>query len=113
MAFETFDWCPRTSAQGATTYRKLTAQFGDGYAQEVRDGINAEMQRWSLQFVGKIDYVTAIKAFLDRHGGWKPFIWTPPFSSVALYFKGVEVSVSSSGADVWTLSVTFQQSARP
>ena len=109
---ETFTWSPRVGAQGSTTYRTLKAQFGDGYAQEVADGINNEVQVWPLQFVGKEAYVQPILGFIRRHKGASSFLWTPPLGAPGFYKAGA-LELLALGAGNFQVSVTFQQVFRP
>jgi phage-related protein len=84
---ETFTWKPSTATRGSMTPRKLKAQFGDGYAQEAPDGINAKMRPWQLTF-SAIHATTPtgssganlkdIDDFLDRHDGTAKFLWVQP-----------------------------------
>jgi phage-related protein len=49
---DTFTWIPTGTPAGVTTLRTRTAQFGDGYCQQVQDGINNSTDLWPLTFVG-------------------------------------------------------------
>ena len=108
MTTETFAWAPQLNAQGATTYRVLKAQFGDGYSQRAPDGINNEVQSWPLSFTGTGAYVTPIRDFLRRHGGAGRFAWTPPLGEAGLYVCG-GFNLMPLGGDKYTLSATFEQ----
>lgn len=112
MAIETFDWCPRVGAQGTTTMRVLRAQFGDGYAQVGADGINNNVQSWPLTFTGKRPDIEPIKAFLDAHAGYKSFYWTPPMGVQGLYRAG-SYSLAAQGAEIFSITVTFEQAFAP
>lgn len=112
MATETFSWIADKGPSGEFTYRTRTAQFGDGYAQVVSDGINAESQSWPLTFTGMKADVVAIRDFLRRHGGAKSFLWTPPNGDLGLY-RCKTFSLAVLGGDRYTLSATFEQAFRP
>ncbi|WP_323151449.1 phage tail protein [Pseudomonas glycinae] len=109
---EVFTWCPMVDSAGTETDRVRTAQFGDGYSQAVGDGINTRVGTYPLTFRGKREYILPIKAFLDRHGGHKSFRWTPPLGEEQL-FRAPERTISPNGADVFTLTVTFNQVFAP
>ncbi|MFJ2360438.1 phage tail protein [Pseudomonas fluorescens] len=109
---EVFTWCPRVDAVGTETDRVRTAQFGDGYSQAVGDGINTRVGTYPLTFTGKREYIQPIKAFLDRHGGHTSFKWTPPLGVPSL-FRAPERSISPNGAEIFTLTVTFNQVFAP
>ena len=51
-------------------HRVLTAKFGDGYEQRVRDGINTKNETFSLSFNNRSsDEVNLIAGFLDYKAG--------------------------------------------
>ncbi|MEN5163333.1 phage tail protein [Achromobacter sp. NPDC008082] len=112
MATEVFTWSPRINPQGKVKFRTLTASFGDGYSQTAADGINNKVESWPLQFVGTGAHIGAIVAFLDRHAGHRGFEWTPPLGKPG-YYMAPEYEPVALGGDMYSLSVTFQQTFRP
>ncbi|QBR52656.1 phage tail protein [Erwinia sp. QL-Z3] len=112
MAIKTFTWCPRINAQGDVKHRVRKAQFGDGYAQRSGDGINTRTQEWSLNFVGREDYISEIVAFLDEMGGSKAFEWKPPLYSLGL-FTCEEYKPTAMGAGLFSLDATFEEAFKP
>lgn len=102
---ETFNWAPLVEPTAEIDFRTSKAQFGDGYAQTADDGINPEMEVWSLSFLYDAAISADIEAFLRRHRKSKRFLWTPPggaqgtylasaFQKVPLYMGGpVRISV--------------------
>lgn len=112
MAIETFTWCPRVNAQQEVSFRTRKAQFGDGYTQVAGDGLNTRSQAWTLEFTGNEAYISAIKAFLDRHGGTKSFQWTPPLESAGLY-RCAGYKPTPLGNKKYNLSVTLEQAYAP
>lgn len=109
---EEFTWSPRISAKGASNFRVLKAQFGDGYSQQVGDGINTEVQSWELEFTGPESYVNPIVSFLRRHKGYKAFTWRPPLGDTGL-FTVDSMQVGAVGRGIYTISATFQQVFKP
>lgn len=62
------------------------AQFGDGYAQRVGDGINNRKQVWSLRFENLTSAnADTIIAFFRTRNGASSFTWTPPGLSEAKF----------------------------
>ena len=112
MAIETFSWKPDKSPAGTYSYRTRKAQFGDGYAQVVGDGINAEAQSWPLTFIGFKADMQAIRDFLRQHGGAKAFLWTPPAGALGLY-RCASFGITPVGANLYSLSATFEQAFQP
>lgn len=112
MAVETFSWCPKVTSQVDTSFRTRKAQFGDGYTQVAGDGINPVTPQWSVSFTGDEAYIQAIKNFLNRHTGWKSFIWKPPIEPSGLW-RAESFQISTHGNKKYTLSSTFIQAYHP
>lgn len=111
MPLETFTWSPQLGATGTEDERTRVAQFADGYAQVVGDGINSTSHSWPLSFKGRPEYVLPIREFLRRHGKAKAFLWTPPLGELGLYRRG-EMTLTGHGK-VYTLAVTFETAYHP
>lgn len=109
---EVFTWSPRLNPQSDISFRLRKAKFGDGYEQVSGDGINARSQKWSLEFTGRGEYITAIRQFIDLHGGIKAFQWKPPLEPVGLY-RCTEHKLTPLGGDNYSLSLTFTQAFKP
>ncbi|WKN20792.1 phage tail protein [Azotobacter vinelandii] len=112
MPIETFAWSPERDAQGDITYRTRTAQFGDGYAQVVGDGINNRQQSWPLTFIRRREEAQAILDFFDQHAGHKAFLWTPPLGQLGLWRVATH-SLRPMGGGVYTITATFEQAFAP
>ena len=106
---ETLDAKPDTAPVPEIRHRTLSAKFGDGYEQAAGDGINTKVQRWPLTFSGSKAEILAIQDFLDRHGGWKRFLWTPPTQDAPIAVRAPAYSPVSQAFNVYTLSVTLEQ----
>jgi phage-related protein len=103
-----FRWCPTPDASGTFTLRALSVQFGDGYRQDVGDGINTASQSWPVQFMGRPDLVAQIRTFLLEREGFKSFHWTPPDGELLL-FVCRSFSYRRSSPRVATIGATFEQ----
>jgi len=113
IVYDTFVWCPSTQSSADGTFSTLTAQFGDGYAQEAGNGLHTESQNWNLMFVGKSPTIAPILNFIKIHQGYRAFLWTPPLSDEPRYYKVKTYSLNPSGADVFSLSLTFTEAFKP
>lgn len=86
MAIPTFSPPVPPQPQTSTTQdiKLLEAEFGDGYTQVTRDGINHIKQRARLVW-GNIHKLHAneIIAFLEARGGDQPFLYTMPDETIA------------------------------
>jgi phage-related protein len=70
---------PDKSLRRGTKPRTLSVQFGDGYTQRLRDGINVLNESWDLSFKNRsIVDIRLMKAFLETKAGVTSFTWTPP-----------------------------------
>lgn len=112
MSYQTFTWCPNADPEGTHAFRVLSAQFGDGFTQEVGDGINNEVQSWPLLFPGYESQITPIRDFLRAHAGFKRFLWTPPMGEEGLYICR-EYRLQPKGGKHFVLLATFEQRFAP
>ncbi|KGF63621.1 phage tail protein [Pseudomonas lutea] len=112
MAVETFTWCPKLETTSTPEYRTRSSKFGNGYEQVVGDGPNNKVDVWPVSFVVREAVARDIKAFLDRHAGFKSFLWTPPLGELSFY-RASAPTVSPNGAGFYTLTTTFTQSFIP
>jgi phage-related protein len=109
-----FNYCPVPDPTGTTTLRVRKAQFGDGYVQAVADGIHNVVHNWPLVFRGTAATMGAIAAFIDAHAGATSFLWTPPApGAVQGYYTCETYTVQANGANVYTVSATFQEVFHP
>lgn len=66
----------------------LTNQFGDGYRQEMGDGINNDQEPYSPEWTNaKYDEAMYIINFIKARKGTEPFLWQPNGESVTKVFK--------------------------
>ncbi len=66
---------------GRSTQRTWENDFGDGYTQAGGIGINTKSETWNLTHSGVMavgEELPLVRDFIDRHEGYKAFIWTPP-----------------------------------
>ncbi len=108
-----FTWYPCTEPQGRIDHRTLSAKFGDGYAQIAADGIHSTTQSWPLSFVDYGPQIAAIKAFLDAHGSWRPFLWTPPLGQASTWRSQGGYQLKALGGLRYELSVTLEEVPQP
>ncbi|WCO82123.1 minor tail protein [Pseudomonas phage vB_PpS_SYP] len=85
MAIETFTWPVEREIDPTIEYKTTTVQFGDGYVQEIAEGINNKTEEYSIRVHAYGAEAKSIKDFFDRHQGYKSFYWTPPLGDLGLY----------------------------
>lgn len=117
-----FTWTPDFSAQVQYAPRVVVSAFGDGYEQRAQFGINANAQKWSLTFKGRLDAeANAIDAFLQSMGALQSFWWTPPGQTAPLKFVCRKWSKSPTAGNgtvanpayIWDLTVPLEQVFEP
>ena len=107
---EIFTWTPDYGAQCSVTPEVLTAQYGDGYSQDVAIGINSTPEVWAILFNRDPATSEQVFQFLQRQGGVQRFWWTPPGAMIAKKFKTVgQYGKTYTDAGQTTVAMTFQQ----
>lgn len=109
---QTFTWPVTTQVTGSGEFRTLKSQFGDGYSQEIGDGLNSDVQKYTVTLAGLESELTAPLAFIREHKGAKSFYWKPPLGVQGLYRCKTYTPVPQ-GAGVFTLTLEFQQVFAP
>jgi phage-related protein len=75
----TFTYCPDFTLSESHKPQVRKTQFGDGYEQRIRFGLNSDPKVFSLKFENRSDAESVrIEEFLESNGGADSFIWTPP-----------------------------------
>lgn len=69
---------PTYGAQKTSQPRVRNVQFGDGYSQRLRYGLNTNPKSWSLTWEVSETDADTIESFLDARAGAESFSWTPP-----------------------------------
>ena len=82
---ETLNFSPDYQASKKQSPKLSEVDFGDGYTQSRPQGLNHNRATFSLTFSGNIAKIKQIDDFLTRHGGYKTFLWTPPFGKQGKY----------------------------
>lgn len=96
-----FLWNPSYSSNANHSPRTKKINFGDGYQQRIKDGINNSLLDLELIFeLRNYKENFAINHFLFSREGYESFIWTPPppYSSQKIFI-----------CEEWTHSEIFRQ----
>lgn len=108
-----FAWTPSYTPQMTRKPRVLAAQFGDGYAQRVADGINAVDVSWSLTFSARDqNEAAAFVTFLDAHGGHVPFRWVDPNGLLATWICA-DYGTARTSPRLYGMTATFTRDFAP
>lgn len=82
----TFSYSPSFAITEESQPRVRTVQYGDGYSQRLRYGLNTDPKVWQLRFEIRSDTETTnITDFLEARGGAESFDWTPPRGNAGKY----------------------------
>jgi len=102
---------PTYGASKTSRPRVLNVQFGDGYSQRVRFGLNTDLKTWNLTWnVSETDADT-IESFLEARAGVESFEWTPLDTSTAYRWICQEWSKTIPYVNRATITATFIQVA--
>lgn len=95
----------------STTARILTAQYGNGYEQRVKDGINNMVDEISLTWsaLTAAEYATLIAAFVTSNGS-DYFTYTMPGDSAdKKWVINGPVGRQMRGGDIFSVTMPFRQ----
>lgn len=104
---ETFTFAPNWGMELSKKPKVNVLIFGDGYEQRLKKGLNHNLRRYALTFSGDIERIKNIDLFLERHEGYRAFLWTP-HHSIQGKFKCEEWKMNDNESHA-TLSCEFQE----
>lgn len=109
----TFTWTASYDVSESHKPRVRKTQFGDGYEQRTRFGLNTDPEEWDLSFSERTAAERdEIRNFLAARGGVESFDWTPPWGSAGK-FVCEEWDVSASNCVSNTARATFRRVFEP
>lgn len=109
---DTFIWKSDATLSGGGEFVTKKAQFGDGFSQEAPDGINNDVQLWSVIVNGYTHELAPVMEFIRAKAGGESFFWTPPLG-VQGYYRCKKYSPVPQGSGLYTLTLEFQQVYTP
>ena len=109
---DVFAWKVQANASGGGEFRTLKIPFGEGYSQEAEDGLNNDVQKWTVTYSEYKAKVATVLAFVRAHKGAIPFFWTPPMGVVG-YYKCKSYKQVDQGGGYWDLVMEFEQGFQP
>lgn len=97
----------QVSAAKETAIRHLATQFGDGYSERRKDGINTRRERWRLSTPpAAIEQVLLLEEELAALGTGR-FQWCPPGEAAAQWWHLAPVSWARNYATEDLIGVAF------
>jgi phage-related protein len=110
----TFIWIPDFTADLRYNTNVRTVQFGDGYTQRLKFGLNAQDEAWSLQFRNRTNTERdAIRTFLRQARGRTAFAWTDPISNAAGKYVCADWSTTFNNHNNNDLQLTLRRVFEP
>jgi len=94
--------------------RVRSIQYGDGYSQRLRYGLNTSPKIWDLKWTAKNNTdANAIEAFLEARAGAESFYWTPPAGTGAGRYICPNWNRELQYANINIINATFVQVFEP
>ena len=90
---KTFRWKVKPDMEVNSQPSVREVRFGDGYSQRMAAGLMLSVTREEARH---------LEAFLAEHGGWKAFLWKPPYA-----YRQIKVTCAGWSARVGMLRVEF------
>lgn len=104
---------PTYGAQKTSQPRVRSVQFGDGYSQRLRYGLNTNPKQWDLTWTVSETDADTIEAFLDARGGAENFDWTPPGEGTSAKWICQQWNKTIPYVNRATITATFTQVFEP
>jgi len=102
---------PDVGITRTVSYNTLEAQFGDGYSQRAKIGINNKPMKMSLKWsnINETEKDT-LETFFDAHDGGEAFLYTPPDQDASSkWIVDGEYSVVYVAYQVYNVSVSIKE----
>ena len=90
--------------------RVRQVQFGSGYSQRARFGLNSDAKVWSLCWENRsVARANAIEDFLAEGGGFESFSWTPPDDTSSYKWICRQWTKTMPFCNLFNITATFEQ----
>jgi len=101
---------PTTASNRNHTPRVKMIKFGNGYKQIVGDGINSNLEKWSLSFVLNDTNKQTVEDFFSVTGGYDYFNWTSPEAGATQkQYLVPSWTIQPIGASNYTINCVFEE----
>lgn len=107
-----FTWRAEVGTSGNSELAMWSAKFGDGYSQDIPNGMNSETQKWNVEVSGYEKDMQAVVNFLRAQNGL-PFQWKPPMTNTLQWFKCKRWGFDPGGGAWMKLRMEFEQAYAP
>ena len=101
---------PDYGASKKAAPRVRRVQFGSGYSQRARFGINNDPKVWTLSWENRSSaQANDIEQFFEDRGGFESFSWSPPDETTTYKWICVEWQKTMPYSNLFNITATFQQ----
>ena len=98
------------ASSAGTDFKTDEMQYGNGYTQRAKSGINNVVDKWSVAWENIVlSDVTTIVSALNAAGGVDYFTWTPPGESTAKKFVVTDYARRASSGNVYSVTANLKQ----
>lgn len=98
------------SSAGTKKYRIIKAQFGNGYQQRGKDGINNKMASWNVLWENVTETeMDTIVAALDATNGTTNLTWTPPDEATDKKWIVSGYNINPLSGSIFTVTASLEQ----
>jgi hypothetical protein len=105
---------PTYGAQKSSQPKIKETQFGDGYSQRIRWGLNQNPKKWNLTWEVSETEADTIETFLNaRANDGASFDWTPPDDSTSYKWTCYQWQKSIPYLNRASITATFNQVFEP
>jgi len=107
---ETFNYTPTNSSTKSKAPRVKKISFGNGYQQIYGDGINSNLEKWSVTFIVNHSDRCTIEAFFNARAGYEFFNWTSAeVGATQKQYLCPDWTVTPLGNQMYTVAATFEE----
>ena len=101
---------PTTSSNRTNSPRTKSIAFGNGYMQITSDGINNNLEKWSLTFILEDADKQIVEDFFTTAGGINYFNWTSPeLDAIRKQYLCPQWQINPLGSNVYQITCTFNE----
>ena len=101
---------PENSSNRSQTPRVKMISFGNGYRQIAGDGLNANLEKWSLIFVLNDTNKQTVEDFFLATNGYDWFYWTSPEAGAnQKKYIVPSWSIQPLGASMYQITCSFEE----
>lgn len=106
----TLTYDPTIATQKTHTPRVKSIAFGNGYMQIAGDGINSNLESWSLSWIVNDTDKQSIEDFFNTTNGYDYFNWTSPENGASQkQYLVTSWNINPLGANFYNISAQFKE----